>query len=224
MDDDLPVIKENIRQGFLQTQEKVNRWVSEFKKKIDGEFAPENEQQHQHGGPARASTFGGTQGDYNQGRTQQPRPRYSQDHYDADPHVLPDDFAHLEIRDNTNDGPPLPAKPARPAANPGLMALTPLAAPKGTRKVSFQDAGDDDLYAPTPPAKPNVARQPSPSSTPGGSKWEPLRSVEPQPMDKDPFSLGDSDDEDNLPAGGKTGKQETGVVEKKDEGATTEKK
>jgi len=28
LDDDLPVIKENIRKGFLETQSKVNQWVT----------------------------------------------------------------------------------------------------------------------------------------------------------------------------------------------------
>src|SRR5690606_22513203 len=85
------------------------------------------------------------------------------------------------------------------------------------RKVSFQDTeDDDDLYAP-PISKP-PARQPSPGTTTTNSKWQPLRSVEPTPLDRDPFSLGDSDDEkehetpapvDTKP--GVAGKQESGV-------------
>src|SRR5271167_1933442 len=37
IDDDLPVIKENLRKGFLETQSKVNGWITNLKKKIDGE-------------------------------------------------------------------------------------------------------------------------------------------------------------------------------------------
>lgn len=56
---------------------------------------------------------------------------------------------------------------------------------------------DDDLYRPgkdagRASAGHSPARGPSPV---GGSKWEPLKSVQPEPMDRDPFSLGDSDDE-----------------------------
>lgn len=58
---------------------------------------------------------------------------------------------------------------------------------------------DDDLYrapsprrSPTAPAAVNTtAKQPSPTA----SKWQPLKSVEPTPLDGDPFSLGDSEDE-----------------------------
>ncbi|EAA65545.1 hypothetical protein AN1362.2 [Aspergillus nidulans FGSC A4] len=41
-DDDLPVIRENIRKGFLDTQSKVSSWVQNLKKKIDGEEDDEN--------------------------------------------------------------------------------------------------------------------------------------------------------------------------------------
>ena len=37
LDDDLPVIKENLRQGFVQTQKTVNSWITNLKKKLDGE-------------------------------------------------------------------------------------------------------------------------------------------------------------------------------------------
>ncbi|KAA8564969.1 hypothetical protein EYC84_010738 [Monilinia fructicola] len=37
LDDDLPVIKENLRKGFLETQNKVNGWITNLKKRLDGE-------------------------------------------------------------------------------------------------------------------------------------------------------------------------------------------
>jgi hypothetical protein len=88
--DDLPVIRENLRKGFLETQFKVNRWVSDLKKKIDGE-----------------DEMGSSSG--TQGYSQQPYPRRSGDYvrrsadrerYDADPKVLGDDFGGLELRDD----------------------------------------------------------------------------------------------------------------------------
>jgi hypothetical protein len=76
--------------------------------------------------------------------------------------------------------------PRRPLANPDLFKPTPIAPQAGP--VDEVEA----LYA-QPPQK---DRQPSP----GGKtkKWQPLTSVAPNPEsdDHDPFSLGDSDDED----------------------------
>ncbi|OKL59021.1 hypothetical protein UA08_05539 [Talaromyces atroroseus] len=51
-DDDLPVIRENIRKGFLETQSKVNTWVQNFKKRLDGdedEAQPEDSYARPHG-------------------------------------------------------------------------------------------------------------------------------------------------------------------------------
>lgn len=89
-------------------------------------------------------------------------------------------------------------QPRRPKANPDLFQRSSIS--KTGRKVSFEDQptniSDEDLYRPAPSARlaavVSPPRQPSPVTV---SKWEPLKSVEPAPMDRDPFSLGDSDDE-----------------------------
>lgn len=91
-------------------------------------------------------------------------------------------------------GPPRPVRSSsRPLANPDLFKPTP-SVPSGGRKVSFQAGPPEDIDA---------ARKASPKpalrhASPGGktSKWEPLSSVDPNPVDdNDPFSLGDSDDD-----------------------------
>lgn len=88
IDDDLPVIKENLRKGFLETQTKVNSWFTNLKKKIDGEY-DENEDEtqpskHQRQGFSRRSGEGSRRSaDY--------------DRYDADPQVLSDDFAGMRL-------------------------------------------------------------------------------------------------------------------------------
>lgn len=220
LDDDLPVIKENIRQGFLQTQTKVNQWVAEFKKKLDGEPTspeiPPNFQDPRVG--SRSTSRGGPSG-------------YSG--YDADPRVLGDDFAHLDLRDSTRDENP-PRRPPRPVANPNLFQSTPTAGNSGgSRKVSFQEVRDDDLYT-SPPARvaspatntaaataPGLAKSPSPTAA---GKWQPLKSVAPTPIDGDPFGLGDSDDErdhglvpetkPDATKGGVSGPQESGTIQK----------
>jgi len=90
IDDDLPVITENIRKGFIETQSKVNTWFTNLKKKIDGEYDSEEDEtqpskHRQHGGPSRRSGEGSRQStDYHR--------------YDADPHVLSDDFAGIRLQ------------------------------------------------------------------------------------------------------------------------------
>lgn len=80
LDDDLPVIRENLRQGFIETQTKVNGWFNSLKKKIEENFDetedPEHREgpQHRHRGPSNRSTD-----------------------YDADPQVLSDDFAGMKF-------------------------------------------------------------------------------------------------------------------------------
>lgn len=82
-----------------------------------------------------------------------------------------------------------PKKPQRPQVNPDLFKSMPAAPQSGP--VDEVDA----LYS----APGSTNRQPSPSG--GGTKskkWQPLTSVAPAPEqdDNDPFSLGDSDDEE----------------------------
>lgn len=36
-DDDLPVIKQQLQKGFQDTQKTFNKWITDFKKKIDGD-------------------------------------------------------------------------------------------------------------------------------------------------------------------------------------------
>lgn len=77
----------------------------------------------------------------------------------------------------------------RPLANPDLFKPTPVSGPQGG-PVDEVDA----LYRNPSPSNPA-------SNTPGktgGKKWQPLTSVapNPEPDDHDPFSLGDSDEEE----------------------------
>ena len=89
MADDLPVIRENIRKGFLDTQTKVNSWVTNLKKRFDNE--DEDEYQGSPGShtPSRSRVSGEL------GRRSGDRERY-----DADHQVLSDDFSALELRDS----------------------------------------------------------------------------------------------------------------------------
>jgi hypothetical protein len=86
IDDDLPIIRDNLKKGFFETQSKVNGWITNLKKKIDGEDDS-------------------TQQGYGSGSTSQYRQRRSGDgrqsgdygRYDADPELLSDDFAGIQM-------------------------------------------------------------------------------------------------------------------------------
>ncbi|KKZ61446.1 hypothetical protein EMCG_03928 [[Emmonsia] crescens] len=192
-DDDLPVIKENIRKGFLETQTKVNSWVQNFKKKLEGE-----DEEHEYGNtPPRptqryAQAYGEPQA-HRARRSGEARRSGDRERYDADPQVLGDDFSALELRDAEAH----PARSSRPLANPDLFKANSPSPDR--RKVSFQEGPPEeinDAYAPSSAYNSNK----QPPSTGGGSnkssKWQPISAVEPSPVgDNDPFSLGDSDDE-----------------------------
>lgn len=91
--DDLPVIRDNIKKGFLETQSKVNSWVTNLRKRIDGEDEVEPQSRSNPVTGYRQPSFGGSKsGDY-QRRSQ------DQERYDADPEVLGDDFTGLQIKD-----------------------------------------------------------------------------------------------------------------------------
>ncbi|KAI9847859.1 MAG: ubiquitin-binding protein cue5 [Thelocarpon superellum] len=191
IDDDLPIIKENIRKGFLETQSKVNQWVAGLKKRLDGE--DDDDFSARPAVPAQSYSSGPGHGGRRSGELG--RRSADRDRYDSDPRVLGDDFGGLELRDDEGlEGPP---RSTRPLANPDLFKPTP-SVPSNGRKVSFQSGPPEDIDA-TRKASPKPALH---QASPGGkaSKWEPLSSVDPNPVeDNDPFSLGDSDDDKVVP-------------------------
>lgn len=190
LDDDLPVIQEQLKKGFQETQTKVNSWFKDLKKKFDEQFDEEGEasaQQHQQQGgrgpfTARASADS----------SRASRRSRDYERYDADPELLSDDFAGMKFH---SDG-----TPARPQTqNPNLFKPPPPSAspkPGDGRKVAFKDGAEEiDIYNTSPK---NAPKDSSSASTPSGkpSKWQPLSSIDPDPIaENDPFSLGDSDDD-----------------------------
>lgn len=93
----MPVIRDNIRKGFLETQSKVNSWVQGFKKRLDGE---DDEYEEHRTSDAYQQPYGENQ-TYGRPRRSGDSIRRSGDRerYDADPQVLGDDFSALELRD-----------------------------------------------------------------------------------------------------------------------------
>ena len=96
------MIRENIKKGFFETQTKVNSFINNIRRKIDGDDEEEENLQRPPQRTASSYSTGQTQqqissrrsGDY--GRRSGDRERY-----DADPQVLSDDFGGLELRDES---------------------------------------------------------------------------------------------------------------------------
>ena len=92
LDDDLPVIRENLRKGFVETQTKVNSWFNDLKKRINDQFDEQHEdddENHQ-GGAGNPAFMGRPTRD-------QTRRNNDYDRYDADPELLSDDFAGMRF-------------------------------------------------------------------------------------------------------------------------------
>lgn len=99
--DDLPIIRENIKRGFLETQSKVSSWVTSLRKKIDGD----DDDLYNDGADQQTRTNQGydlrpsrvQSGNRRSGETG--RRSVDRDRYDADPQVLGDDFTNLQLHD-----------------------------------------------------------------------------------------------------------------------------
>lgn len=87
IDDDLPVIQEQLKKGFQETQTKVNSWFKDLKKKFDDQFdedqAASSSQNVPRPGRPTSSGDGRRSRDY--------------ERYDADPELLSDDFAGMKF-------------------------------------------------------------------------------------------------------------------------------
>ena len=94
MIDDLPVIRDNIKKGFFETQSKVNSWVTNLRKKIDGDEEANPQGRSAPAASYRQPSFGRRRSGEYQRRSQ------DQERYDADPQVLGDDFTGLQLRDS----------------------------------------------------------------------------------------------------------------------------
>ncbi|KKA26093.1 hypothetical protein TD95_003540 [Thielaviopsis punctulata] len=219
IDDDLPVIKENLRKGFLETQTKVNSWISTMKKKLDE--ALDEEDDHA-GSSSQPQRFGGIA--YGR-RPGQARRSGDYERYDADPQVITDDFAGMKL---AADGTPIRDAGSRqsPAATSNVFRPPPPQKSPVGRKVAFREEIDEiDAYNSSPPrarmskdgftgtplTSPSALTTSGNGSGNGGangsgsglsspaiktSKWQPLSPSEMTPVtENDPFTLGDSDDE-----------------------------
>ncbi|CAK7275051.1 ubiquitin-binding protein cue5 [Sporothrix epigloea] len=191
LDDDLPVITENLRKGFAETQTKFNTWFTGIKKKIDEEWIGNDEDV---GRRTHGSGQGQGQGQGRQAYGQnlfggRHPPRRSGD-YDADPTLLSDDLAGIQLH---GDGTPVRQNPH--VLRPQPSSTSPRSGSE--RKVGFRDQNEivDSHHGSTKITIKDGTASPATSAA-KASKWQPMSSVEPAPItDNDPFSLGDSEDE-----------------------------
>jgi hypothetical protein len=188
LDDDLPAIRDNLRKGFVETQTKVNGWITNLKKKIDETFEEGDERSQ---GQASSSFEG--RNNYGNNYGGGPRPRSSDyDRYDADPEVLGDDFAGIKL---APDGAASPQSRSNNVFRPPPPSTSPR---PNERKVGFKEE-TEDIYSSSPRFSPNDGPTSAPKPATKGSKWQPLTTVESAPMaENDPFSLGDSDDDKEI--------------------------
>lgn len=182
LDDDLPVIRDNLRKGFEETQKQVNGWITNIRKKLE-----ENFDESDQGGSSQQGYQGQQQQQHGQYARQGPGRRSGDYHnYDADPQVLSDDFAGMKF---SSDGTPVNKQSS------GVYRPPPSGspAPGSGRRVGFKEETDEiNMYD----SSPKVPPKDTPSSGAKTSKWQPLSSIDPSPIgDNDPFSLGDSEDE-----------------------------
>ncbi len=91
----------------METQSTINSWVNKLKKKIDGE--EDEDFQGQPAYPAQSYSGGLSRGQYGGRRSgDSVRRSADQERYDADPHVLGDDFTNLQLRDQESTLMPKP--------------------------------------------------------------------------------------------------------------------
>lgn len=162
-DDDLPEIRENLTKGFNETRTKVNSWVENLRKKIDGAAAGNNNNNNNYdddedyyttnNNPSRSQLFGALG---NNDRPSSERKSRGNRYYDRDPREINDDFQGISLADNSEDKPTPPPKPPRPSNVVNALGET----------------------------KPKEDKQ-----------WEPIKSSEESAESKDPFFIGESDDE-----------------------------
>lgn len=97
------MIKQNIQKGFQETQKTVNKWLTDFKKRLDGDEEDEEPiRQGQPSGQQPRQNFGSSQSEQLRGirrSADQSRRSGERERYDADPRVLDDDFTQLDLHD-----------------------------------------------------------------------------------------------------------------------------
>lgn len=223
-DDELPQIQANFQKGFNETKEKVNSWVENLKKKIDGDdknpgvfsniFGGMDESSsHSHAGQGRRHN---NEGDdyYNYRGYDQQQPRRRNHGFDRDPDEV--DFNGIQMKDDSraaaNEGPRLPRRPMSGADNgqprteksnskwEPLQPTIPEPTKAGIVGAGVGAAGGLDASsketaaAGADAALRDGAAAGDSAGNAGSSKKVPIK-VE-SAEEEDPFFIGDSDDDD----------------------------
>lgn len=155
IDDDLPVIRDNLRKGFHETQTKVNSWITNFKKRIDDAMEEDEDAQQQNLAYGR--------------RPGEPSSRRSGDYerYDADPQVITDDFAGMKLAADGSTLFPSPCPPFPPSLAPQRFVVLYVPETNGYL-TQLRSAMADPPRTRTSSARP---RPPSPPAPTMGGAW-----------------------------------------------------
>ncbi len=95
-----------MKKGFFETQAKFNKWITDVKKRIDGDDEDEDEDDEMHARPGNSqrqqyASPPPQQAPYGVRKSNDIARRSSdRDRYDPDPRALGDDFTTLELRDD----------------------------------------------------------------------------------------------------------------------------
>lgn len=183
-DDDLTEIRDSLQKGFEETKEKVSGWMTNLRKRIDGDGTQPGLFGNSLGNSSTsAGRYSQSPRDSYDDRSGMPRSEMGNGRrrmYDNDHSEIGDDFQGIRLRDETDYEPPrMPSRRSQQASN-------------RPRAVS---ALGDEPDSPPAEVKPSSATRDSAANK--NSKWEPLSTVAPEPTDKDAFFIGDSDEDED---------------------------
>lgn len=225
-DEDLPQLRDNLTKGFNETKEKVNNWVENFKKKIDGDektpglfnglFGNANAGSRNNSGSGASGAYYGDEGrSYNSGyRGGVPPGGRTQRFYDRDPQEV--SFHGISMQDHDNsEEPDLPRLPRRPSADKNesakkgdnkwepLSTVSPVPSISSASATGASLEKSDSAAAATTAASTEKdgaalasAKDAEGAAEDAGAKSKVLLKSE-TAEDDDPFFIGDSEDDDD---------------------------
>lgn len=177
-DDDLPQIQANLQKGFNETKEKVNSWVENLKKRMDGDDKM----------PSVFSSFFGD-GTNNPSSSNQYRPVPKKAGFDRDPDEV--DFESIKMQDDTAEAPRLPRRPT----GAGIVSST-------GHEHNIKPSKWEPLQATSPEPVAAAAAAAAATATVVEKKEEEGKKKEAE--EDDPFFIGDSEEEEDEEVGKKT--------------------
>lgn len=215
-DDDLPQLQANLQKGFTETKVKVNSWVENLRKKIDGDegapsvfsglFGNNQNQQSSHPGASSGNQNNLEREYYNTRGYDKPQARRGGRPgrgFDRDPDMI--DFEGIKMQDDTSDhddydpstAPRLPRRPTGSGISSSTGHENNLKGDRGNKWEPLQPVTPDPVEDSSTSAKVEDVKEEAKEED-ISSKKIPLKSETSE--EDDPFFIGDSDDEEEADA------------------------